>query len=81
MSISVSGHLAKMQVELSEQVQYFLPLDDHREPLNTFSVRLSVSNTLVIFTVPTAGDVLRKALIKATATPVLLNYPSVTAVL
>ncbi|MDA9569945.1 DUF2797 domain-containing protein [Porticoccaceae bacterium] len=34
MSISVSGHLAKMQVELSEQVQYFLPLDDHREPLN-----------------------------------------------
>jgi hypothetical protein len=35
MSISLSGHLAKMQVELSEQVQYFLPLDDHREPLNT----------------------------------------------
>ena len=34
MSISVSGHLAKMQVELGEQVQYFLPLDDHREPLN-----------------------------------------------
>jgi hypothetical protein len=34
MSISVSGHLAKMQVEFSEQVQYFLPLDDHREPLN-----------------------------------------------
>ena len=34
MSISVSGHLAKMQVELNEQVQYFLPLDDHREPLN-----------------------------------------------
>ena len=35
MSISISGHLAKMQVELSQQVQYFLPLDDHREPLNT----------------------------------------------
>jgi hypothetical protein len=35
MSISVSGHLAKMQVELSEQVQYFLPIDDHRQPLNT----------------------------------------------
>ena len=35
MSISVSGHLAKMQVELSQQVQYFLPLDDHRQPLNT----------------------------------------------
>ena len=34
MAISVSGHLAKMQVELSEQVQYFLPVDDHREPLN-----------------------------------------------
>lgn len=34
MSISVSGHLAKMQVELDQQVQYFLPLDDHREPLN-----------------------------------------------
>ncbi|MFL2530898.1 MAG: DUF2797 domain-containing protein [Porticoccaceae bacterium] len=34
MSISVSGHLAKMQVELSEQVQYLLPLDDHRQPLN-----------------------------------------------
>ena len=35
MSISISGHLAKMQVELSQQVQYFLPLDDHREPLNS----------------------------------------------
>jgi len=34
MSISVSGHLAKMQVELNQQVQYFLPLDDHSEPLN-----------------------------------------------
>ena len=34
MSISVSGQLAKMQVELDQQVQYFLPLDDHREPLN-----------------------------------------------
>jgi hypothetical protein len=34
MSISVTGHLAKMQVELDQQVQYFLPLDDHREPLN-----------------------------------------------
>jgi hypothetical protein len=34
MSISVSGHLAKMHVELNQQVQYFLPLDDHREPLN-----------------------------------------------
>ena len=34
MSISVSGHLVKMQVELNEQVHYFLPLDDHREPLN-----------------------------------------------
>ena len=34
MSVSVSGHLAKMQVELDQQVQYFLPLDDHREPLN-----------------------------------------------
>ena len=35
MAISVSGHLAKMQVKLDQQVQYFLPLDDHREPLNT----------------------------------------------
>jgi hypothetical protein len=35
MSISVTGHLAKMQVELDQQVQYFLPLDDHRVPLNT----------------------------------------------
>ena len=34
MSISVTGHLAKMQVELDQQVQYYLPLDDHREPLN-----------------------------------------------
>jgi len=34
MSISVTGHLAKMHVELDQQVQYFLPLDDHREPLN-----------------------------------------------
>ena len=34
MSISVIGHLTKMQVELDQQVQYFLPLDDHREPLN-----------------------------------------------
>ena len=34
MSVSVTGHLAKMQVELDQQVQYFLPLDDHREPLN-----------------------------------------------
>ena len=34
MSISVTGHLAKMYVELDQQVQYFLPLDDHREPLN-----------------------------------------------
>ena len=34
MSICVSGHLAKMQVELDQQVQYFLPIDDHREPLN-----------------------------------------------
>jgi hypothetical protein len=34
MSICVSGHLAKMQVELDQPVQYFLPLDDHREPLN-----------------------------------------------
>ena len=35
MSISVSGHLAKMQAELDRLVQYFLPLDDHREPLNS----------------------------------------------
>ena len=35
MSISVSGHLAKMQAELDQLVQYFLPLDDHREPLNS----------------------------------------------
>jgi hypothetical protein len=34
MSICLSGHLAKMQVELDQPVQYFLPLDDHREPLN-----------------------------------------------
>jgi hypothetical protein len=34
MSVFVTGHLAKMQVELDQQVQYFLPLDDHREPLN-----------------------------------------------
>ena len=34
MSISITGHLEKMQVELNQQVQYFLPLDDHREPLN-----------------------------------------------
>ena len=34
MTISLTGHLAKMQVELDQQVQYFLPLDDHREPLN-----------------------------------------------
>ena len=34
MSISVTGHLKKMHVELNQQVQYFLPLDDHREPLN-----------------------------------------------
>ena len=34
MSVSVTGHLTKMQVELDQQVQYFLPLDDHREPLN-----------------------------------------------
>ena len=34
MSVSVSGHLAKMQVQLDQQVQYFLPVDDHREPLN-----------------------------------------------
>ena len=43
MSISVTGHLKKMQVELNEQVQYFLPLDDHREPLNVLlgqSIRL-----------------------------------------
>jgi hypothetical protein len=35
MSISISGHLAKMQAELDQLVQYFLPLDDHREPLNS----------------------------------------------
>ena len=34
MSISVSGHLTKMPVEIDQQVQYFLPLDDHRQPLN-----------------------------------------------
>jgi hypothetical protein len=34
MAISLTGHLAKMQVELDQQVQYFLPLDDHRQPLN-----------------------------------------------
>jgi len=34
MSIAVAGHLAKMQVQLDQQVQYWLPLDDHREPLN-----------------------------------------------
>ena len=34
MSNSVIGHLTKMQVELDQQVQYFLPLDHHREPLN-----------------------------------------------
>ena len=34
MSVSVSGHLAKMQVQLDQQVQYFLPVDDHSEPLN-----------------------------------------------
>ena len=43
MSVSVSGHLAKMQVQLDQQVQYFLPVDDHREPLNPLigqSIRL-----------------------------------------
>ncbi|MGB2374959.1 MAG: DUF2797 domain-containing protein [Porticoccaceae bacterium] len=43
MSISVTGHLKKMQVELNQQVQYFLSLDDHREPLNALlgqSIRL-----------------------------------------
>ena len=34
MSISVTGHLSNMQVELDQQVEYWLPLDDHREPLN-----------------------------------------------
>ena len=34
MSIAVTGHLSKMQVQLDQQVQYWLPLDDHREPLN-----------------------------------------------
>ena len=34
MSVSVAGHLSKMQVELDQQVRYWLPLDDHREPLN-----------------------------------------------
>ncbi|MCS5587760.1 MAG: DUF2797 domain-containing protein [Porticoccaceae bacterium] len=34
MSTSVSGHLSKMQVQLAEQVQYLLPLDDQRLPLN-----------------------------------------------
>ena len=34
MSISITGHLEKRQVQLNQQVQYFLPLDDHREPLN-----------------------------------------------
>jgi hypothetical protein len=34
MSISVAGHLSKMQVQLDQQVQYWLPLDDHRQPLN-----------------------------------------------
>lgn len=34
MSIVLSGHLSKMQVELDQQVQYWLPLDDHKEPLN-----------------------------------------------
>jgi hypothetical protein len=34
MSIQASGHLAKMDVQLAELVQYQLPLDDQRIPLN-----------------------------------------------
>jgi hypothetical protein len=34
MSIQASGHLAKMDVQLAEMVQYQLPLDDQRIPLN-----------------------------------------------
>jgi hypothetical protein len=34
MSIQASGHLAKMEVQLAELVQYQLPLDDQRIPLN-----------------------------------------------
>ena len=34
MAVSVSGHLAKMHGQLDEQVQYILPVDDQRVPLN-----------------------------------------------
>ena len=34
MTISVSGHLSKMQGQLADAVNYTLPLDDHRVPLN-----------------------------------------------
>ncbi len=34
MTISVSGHLSKMQGQLADSVNYTLPLDDHRVPLN-----------------------------------------------
>ena len=34
MAISVSGHLAKMHGQLDDQVQYILPVDDQRVPLN-----------------------------------------------
>jgi len=34
MSLLGSGHLSKMQVQLDQQVQYFLPLDDFHQPLN-----------------------------------------------
>ena len=34
MTISVSGHLSKMQGQLAEQVNYTLPVDDHRVPIS-----------------------------------------------
>lgn len=34
MAVSVSGHLSKMHGQLAEQVQYLLPVDDQRVPLN-----------------------------------------------
>ena len=83
LQMQACGHLEKMETSLDDNgaVNYQLPLDQQRIPLNQLiGKRISLEHW-VIFTVSTVVVARKKVLVRVTATPVLTSCPSVTAVL
>ena len=81
MTISVSGHLSKMQGQLAEQVNYTLPVDDHRVPISDLLDKpISIEYLGDIHCIH-CGRRSKKALVRVTVTPVLLSYLNATPAL